>query len=98
MILLILLVLEMMILKSLRRLYTSLLVALEISKFQVYVVIQESDSDSITFIVNMIKDKTERSLAVKKWQGAVLVVEENLISYFYLPKNGINVEKFLEYK
>lgn len=75
-------------------LFQALTNALSIEGLQLHVIKQASDFRLITFILEAVKQETERNLFVTQHQGALLVQEGDQLLYVHLPKGGIKADAF----
>ncbi|MGT2753491.1 nucleoside-triphosphate diphosphatase [Streptococcus ovis] len=67
---------------------------LQLTGLQMHVVSYQSRYQLWTFLVDMIKDKTGRSLSVIQQAGAVLVLEGDNVVAVQLPESGVSVTEF----
>lgn len=71
-----------------------LLDQLQESGLQIHVVSYQSRFRLIAFLIEMIQDKTKRSLKVRQQAGAILVTEEEKLVAVQLPEGGASLGDF----
>ena len=71
-----------------------LLDQLQESGLQIHVVSYQSRFRLLSFLIRMIKDKTQRPLELRQQAGATLVVEGDKLVAVYLPEKGLPLTDF----
>ena len=71
-----------------------LLDQLQESGLQIHVVSYQSRFRLLSFLIQMIKDKTQRPLELRQQAGATLVVEGDKLVAVYLPEKGLPLTDF----
>lgn len=71
-----------------------LLDQLQESGLQIHVVSYQSRFRLLSFLIQMIKDKTQRPLELRQQAGATLVVEGDKLVAVYLPEGGLPLTDF----
>ena len=71
-----------------------LLDQLQESGLQIHVVSYQSRFRLLSFLIQMIKDKTQRPLELRQQAGATLVVEGDKLVALYLPEKGLPLTDF----
>ena len=71
-----------------------LLDQLQESGLQIHVVSYQSRFRLLSFLIQMIKDKTHRPLELRQQAGAILVTEGDRLVALYLPEKGLPLTDF----
>lgn len=75
-----------------------LLDQLQETGLQIHVVSYRSTFCFLSFLIQMIKDKTKRPLALRQQGGAILVIEGDRLVAVHLPENGLSLTDFFGQK
>ena len=71
-----------------------LLDQLQESGLQIHVVSYQSRFRLLSFLIQMIKDKTQRPLELRQQAGAILVTEDDKLVALFLPEKGLPLTDF----
>lgn len=74
--------------------FNQLLNQLVVSGLQIHIVSYQSRFKLLTFLVDMIKEKTGRDLELIQQSGAILVTENDKLIALHLPEEGVKLTDF----